>query len=398
MFLQCTLTDSDEVVSDSSPTYPEVQSGSSSLDNVYDSTSINPEVQSGDFGRIVKLKTSRQLTTDEKYHLLKHHFIPDKNYNFPVHSTGNHNRKFQTKWLDEYNGLVYSITDDGGYCKYCVLFGNCNPSQELSVLVKRPLNNFKKAKEKLNDHFSAREQKSHQIAVERAMAFCSVQEQKIVPIDQQISSRRAKLIRENRMKLRSITATVIFCGQQGLAFRGHAEDGPFDLGDNSVNRGNFQSLLRFRVDAGDLVLKEHLETADRNAIYTSKEIQNQMIVICGNIIRSKILQKVREARFFSIIADEATDSANDEQLSISVRFLDNSVPQEKFLGFHECLSGVSGEAIANNIITQLTNWQLDPQLLRGQAFDGAGAMAGRSRGASSRILSTYCTHIVLRTG
>ncbi len=71
------------------------------------------------------------------------------------------------------------------------------------------------------------------------------------------------------------------------------------------------------MDAGDLVLKEHLETADGNAIYTTKEIQNQMIVVCGDIIRSKILQKVREARFFSIIADEATDSANDEQLCLS---------------------------------------------------------------------------------
>ena len=225
--------------------------------------------------------------------------------------------------------------------------------------------------------------------MKRAMDFCSVQESQVLPIDHQISSRRAKLIKENRLKLRSITATVIFCGQQGLAFRGHLDDGPFDLNDNSVNQGNFRSLLKFRVDAGDVVLKEHLETADRNAIYTSKEIQNQMIVICGDIIRGKILEKVRKARFFSVIADEATDSANDEQLSISVRYVDNGIPQEKFLGFHECLSGVSGEAIADDIITELSHWQLDPQLLRGQAFDGAGAMAGKSKGASSRILSTY---------
>ena len=40
----------------------------------------------------------------------------------------------------------------------------------------------------------------------------------------------------------------------------------------------------------------YLETADHNAIYTSKEIQNQMIVICEDIIRTNILQKVREAR------------------------------------------------------------------------------------------------------
>ena len=34
-------------------------------------------------------------------------------------------------------------------------------------------------------------------------------------------------------------------------------------------------------------------------------------------------------------------------------------------------------------------WQLEPQLLRGQAYDGAGAMAGKSKGAASRISSQY---------
>ena len=112
-------------------------------------------------------------------------------------------------------------------------------------------------------------------------------------------------------------------------------------------------------------------------------------MICGDIIRGKILQWVREARYLSVIADGATDSANDEQLSISVRYFDKGVPEEKFLGFHECLSGVTGEAIANDIITQLTRWQLDPHLLRRKAFDGTGAMAGKSRGASLRIMSLY---------
>ena len=44
----------------------------------------------------------------------------------------------------------------------------------------------------------------------------------------------------------------------------------------------------------------------------SKTVQNELIVICGDIIRNKILAKVRQAKYFSIIADEATDVANDE--------------------------------------------------------------------------------------
>ena len=349
---------------------PADSGSSSSLDSSSSgsSSAIDPVVQSGDFGRVIKLKSERRLLDAEKYYLLKHHFVPTKTFNFPVHTFGDHNRRFQRGWLDDFNGLTYSISDDGGYCKFCVLFAQCEPlSQELSVLVQRPLKNLKKAKEKLKEHFGSKGRQSHQIAIEKAQAFCAIQENRAIPIDQQLISRRARLVAENRLKLRSITATVIFCGQQGLAFRGHRDDGPVEL-DSSANRGNFQALLKFRVDAGDKVLKEHLETASRNATYTSKEIQNQMIVICGDIIRSKILMKVKEAKFYSVIADEASDSANDEQLSISIRYLDSGNPREKFLGFVECLSGVTGEAIANYITSQLTDWAIRSQLIEGASL------------------------------
>ena len=87
-----------------------------------------------------------------------------------------------------------------------------------------------------------------------------------------------------------------------------------------------------------------------------------------------------------MIVDEATDTANDEQLLICVRFVDSGVPCEKFLAFHECLSG---EAIANAILAKLDEWQLEPQFLCGQAYDGAGAMAGKSKGVAAHILSKY---------
>lgn len=45
--------------------------------------------------------------------------------------------------------------------------------------------------------------------------------------------------------------------------------------------------------------------------------------------------------------------------------------------------------MASDIVQQLSTWQLEPQLLRGQAYDGAGAMAGKSRGAASHITSIY---------
>ncbi len=185
---------------------------------------------------------------------------------------------------------MYSESEDGGYCKYCVLFARCEPSvKELGVLVNRPLTNFKKATEKLNEHFCSRSRKSHQAAIEKTMAFMAVMENRAVSIDQLISSQKAKVVAENRLKMRSIAATIIFCGRQGIALRGHRDD-RLDEASDSINHGNFHALLQFRIDAGDEALKEHLEMAGRNAVYTSKEIQNEMIAVCGNIIRTKILQ------------------------------------------------------------------------------------------------------------
>ena len=44
-----------------------------------------------------------------------------------------------------------------------------------------------------------------------------------------------------------------------------------------------------------------------------------------------------------------------------------------------CVSGVTGEAISENIISNLTVWQLQPHLLRGEAYDGAGGMSRLSK-------------------
>ncbi len=54
-----------------------------------------------------------------------------------------------------------------------------------------------------------------------------------------------------------------------------------------------------------------------------------------------------------------------------------------------CKDGVTGEAISEYILSQLSTWQLSSSLLRGQSYDGAGSMAGRVRGAAARIRAKY---------
>ena len=97
-------------------------------------------------------------------------------------------------------------------------------------------------------------------------------------------------------------------------------------------------------------------------MYTSKEIQNEMIRIHG----TKFWLQFARLILFSYIEDEATDSADSEQLSIGDCYLEDGVVQEA-MG-----SLVSGHR------------QLDLQLLRGQVY-GAGAKAGKARGVAACI-------------
>ena len=86
-------------------------------------------LQDDDIGYFVDYKRSggkiQQLTDIDqwKLKLLTAHFIPDEKYEFKASVSYNQNRKFQLQWLFRYNGLVYSKVSEGGYCKFCAIFG-----------------------------------------------------------------------------------------------------------------------------------------------------------------------------------------------------------------------------------------------------------------------------------
>ena len=138
---------------------------------------------------------------------------------------------------------------------------------------------------------------------------------------------------------------------QYIPLRGHRDDQT----STSLNKGNFLALLEFRSEAGDSVLCDHFQNASSRATYTSKTIQNEVIEICGEYIRNKLLAEVKSAKYFSIMADEASDSSKKEQLSLVLRFVDENLEiREEFLGFKECESGTSGEALTKMITDCIT--------------------------------------------
>ncbi len=163
-----------------------------------------------------------------------------------------------------------------------------------------------------------------------------------------------------------------------------------------ANHGNFWALLQFRVSAGDSILEEHLLSHARNCSYTSADIQNQIVLILGDQIRSQIVAKLNKAKWFTMIADEVTDTSNKEQLSLVV----NGIVREDLLSFIECDTGVSGSALADKMLSCLNACDVDPSMLRGQAYDGAvtcQGIPGEQQPLLQHSIRLLCTYTVPHT-
>ncbi len=126
-----------------------------------------------------------------------------------------------------------------------------------------------------------------------------------------------------------------------------------------------------------------------------------MIAILGSGILDEIVQRVKEAKFYAIIADETPDMSKTEQLSLLVRFVWNGEVEERLLAMmpmHE----TTAEALFEAVTQKLQQHGIDVADLRGQCYDGANNVAGVHTGLQARIkevspsaLYTHCYAHVL---
>lgn len=200
---------------------------------------------------------------------------------------------------------------------------------------------------------------------------------------------------------------MILCGRTDISLRGHRDDSVYhpSIGEYSrESSGNFVELLNYAVRRGDLVLKNHLESCPKNASYISKHSQNEIINCCGKVISEEILTQVRKVKFFTIIADECSDSSYKEQLSLVIRYVNESMDiREDFLHFLHCCEGLSGQGLFKALMECIKNdLNLNIMDCRGQAYDGAGAVARKNKDlaslvctVNSKAIYTHCFSHVL---
>lgn len=304
----------------------------------------------------------------EKYEVLVHHWIPDIDFNFPI--SGKRNLKFQHSWLRSFVWLVYSATEDGAYCRYCVSFGSNSVGkgghQNTNIFVQTAFRDWKKALDKFREH---QNKKYHKDAMEDGQNFKLIYENQKSDVISEIDKGRKIQQLENRQKLIPIIRAVFLCGRQGIALRGHRDQGSLSLNMPKENDGNFRALLRYAIESGDQVLVNHLNTAGTNATYISYRIQNEIIDAAGKRITMNIVQRINKSGYFSAIADESTDVSGIEQFSICVRYVDKIdkeyIIREDFLCFIP-VEDVTGKGLANTLLATMKDIGVNLANMRGQ--------------------------------
>ena len=265
-----------------------------------------------------------------------------------------------------------------------MLFG----SNEQGQLSTSPMVNFTRATFTLGEHNSS---ETHIGPMVKMSSFRTFMRQEQSSVQQQMVTNHEQLACENRQKLKSITSVIYLWARQNIVLRGHrSEDwNPAAEEEPDSNPGNFLALLRFRVDAGDTSVARgfHLVPGvGSRTTYRSPSTQNELIDSCGNVVLDQLLKEIWQAPFHSILANEATDAINKEQMAIVVRFVDSAADiREDFLGFVQCTDGVTGRALANLILAKVEKWGLGLEKLRGQGYDGASNMAGHINGWAALI-------------
>ena len=110
--------------------------------------------------------------------------------------------------------------------------------------------------------------------------------------------------------------------------------------------------------------------------YVSPAIANEQITAMGISVLHSVLTKIKHCSpsWYAIIADEATDIANREQLNLSIRWVnDDYEVSEDPVGLY-CLPDTKSDTIHSAVVDVLTRCALPFAMC--QAYDRAANMQG----------------------
>ena len=145
-----------------------------------------------------------------------------------------------------------------------------------------------------------------------------------------------------------------FLLRQGMAVRGHDEI-----------EGNLRQLMLLQAKG-----KWDPVTAWVNrGTYLSHDVVNELISDIGQAIARKVIDDVRAAGKYALLVDETRDVSNSEQLTVILRWVDESFEiHEDFVGFMS-MEKVDAASLTEAIKDVLVRCVLPLSDFRGQGYD-----------------------------
>ena len=279
---------------------------------------------------------------------------------------GKQSRSFCSSWFKDHRWLSFCVSHSKVFCFYCRTATSRGwltfSTKAENTFTARGFNNWKKAKQKFREH-------EQSLAHREAMLKYSATQQPSVSAQLNCQVQKDQL-QHRQMLLKQLTS-LKYLVRQGLAVRGHVEE-----------EGNLHQLLMCRAE--DTV---GLEKWLSDRTYQSHDIVNELIQLMAHQLLRHLLNEIRQAEWYSVIADETRDASGPEQLGISLRWVDSDyIVNEDLIGLVE-VEMTDAATLVETIKDTLIRMHLQLTQCRGQAYDGASNMAGHLSGVSTRIQS-----------
>lgn len=289
-------------------------------------------------------------------------------YMFP--KDPNTHRSFQEKWLESFEWIEYSGEKDAVYCYPCRQFGITNSSD---VFCRQGYNNWQKAlskgkgfkmHESSNSHISAMlSWKEYQVRQATGKTVANVLNETV--------------LQKRRHYFKSIVGVVLFLARNELPFRGNWNELEGD------EFGLFTNLLKFTIE-NDEYLQRCQEAMPENGLYTSPQIQNEIIHLVAVTLREKVVSEMKQSTFWTLMADGTRDRNGNEILSIAVRYVRDGHPLERLLVF-EKVEDITAKGLVEVIIEQIESCGLESKKLISQCHDGASVISGKNGGVQKLL-------------
>ena len=332
------------------------------------------------WGKILSSRGPSTLSDHEKYKILKNHFKPGVNFNFLRKLLHACNRSCKTDYLT--HEFVYSSSKDSVFCVYCTLFPDTQ-GKIRSSFMDEGYSQWHNIIEKENRH---RTNSYHHKAIEQGMGLIQRFETLENTIPVQTDKTKDSRLRVYPVILKCIARAIHLLEKQGLPLRGHREDMIDAENDTDRNPGNFITFLH-EIAQYCPELDNHLKNPlMKNATYISPKSQNEMIDVIGiNTIQQHLINKVKDAKFHAVMADEVTSMSN-EILSGCFRYVNGQKDiREVFLQFLD-LERITGSHIGTVLLSFYKSSAIDIKQCRGQCYAGAPNMQSEKSGTASWIL------------